>query len=513
MQTYLFYDIETTGLNKAFDQVLQFAAIRTDVHLKELDRYELNIKLNPDVIPSPYALITHHIGLKDMSHGLNEFSAIKQIHQWLNHPGTISLGYNTLGFDDEFLRFSFYRNLLPPYTHQFANDCSRMDLYPITLMYYLYKPHVLQWPTIDGKKTFKLEHLSSLNQLATGRAHNAMVDVEATLALAQRFFAERDMWNYIKGYFNKKIDQERLQALPTTFTFNQIKSQTTLTSNQIHLSEYDKEPCGPTSSNIPIHTAEQIRKNQFDGALGLMIDGRLREQNYQTPVLYLGMHRHYKNQLMWLRLDSPDLLQTTEDTVSTTTARMINKKKLGEPNFILPLKDRFTAQLPEEHRKRAQENQQWLTQHPDKLKTITDYYTEYKYPVFPDTDIDASLYLNGFYSADDEKFCRLFHCANPTEKARLTEYVKNPALYQLAIRILGRHYPEVMTTEQKDKYTHYLKRITPEEIKNALIDFQGQPRMTPQTALSDITKIRTQETLSPEQNKLLQELETYLLNF
>ena len=46
MQTYLFYDLETTGLNKSFDQILQFAAIRTDLNLKELKRYELKIKLN-----------------------------------------------------------------------------------------------------------------------------------------------------------------------------------------------------------------------------------------------------------------------------------------------------------------------------------------------------------------------------------------------------------------------------------------------------------------------------------
>jgi exodeoxyribonuclease-1 len=58
MQTYLFYDIETTGLNKAFDQVLQFAAIRTDLNLQEIERYELNIKLNPDTIPAPRAIIT-----------------------------------------------------------------------------------------------------------------------------------------------------------------------------------------------------------------------------------------------------------------------------------------------------------------------------------------------------------------------------------------------------------------------------------------------------------------------
>ena len=36
-ETYLFYDIETTGLNRAFDQVLEFAAIRTDCDLNELD--------------------------------------------------------------------------------------------------------------------------------------------------------------------------------------------------------------------------------------------------------------------------------------------------------------------------------------------------------------------------------------------------------------------------------------------------------------------------------------------
>src|SRR3990167_1275636 len=129
MNTLLFYDIETTGLNKCFDQVLQFAAIRTDLELNELAHHDIRIKLNADVIPSPYAMITHHIGLDAMQQGQNEYEAIQEIHTLLNTPGTLSLGYNTLGFDDEFLRFSFYRNLLPPYTHQFSNQCRRMDIY------------------------------------------------------------------------------------------------------------------------------------------------------------------------------------------------------------------------------------------------------------------------------------------------------------------------------------------------------------------------------------------------
>src|SRR5262249_10587345 len=107
-KTYLFYDIETTGLNKAFDQIIQFAAIRTDLNLNEIERQQFFVKLNPDVVPSPQAFLTHRITVNTLyKHGISELEAVTRIHHMLNKPGTISLGYNTLGFDDEFLRFSF----------------------------------------------------------------------------------------------------------------------------------------------------------------------------------------------------------------------------------------------------------------------------------------------------------------------------------------------------------------------------------------------------------------------
>jgi exodeoxyribonuclease-1 len=179
--TYLFYDIETSGLNKCFDQILQFAAIRTDLELNELERYNIWTRLNPDVIPSPQAILIHNISIDQIQTGNCEYEAIKQIHQLINQAGTISIGYNSLNFDDEFLRFSFYRNLLPPYTHQYANNCSRMDLYPITAMYYLYKPEVLKWPKIADKTSLRLENLNTTNNLISGTAHDALVDVEITL--------------------------------------------------------------------------------------------------------------------------------------------------------------------------------------------------------------------------------------------------------------------------------------------------------------------------------------------
>ena len=186
-KTYLFYDIETTGLSKAFDQVLQFAAIRTDSQLNELDRFTVKVQLRPDVIPSPGAVITNRISLKDQVTGLCEYEAIRKIHHLINQRNTISLGYNSLGFDDEFLRFAFHRNLLPPYTHQFKNGCRRMDLLPIAVMFWLYKREVITWPQLNTKPSLKLEHINEVNQLASGPSHEATVDVEATLGLARRF--------------------------------------------------------------------------------------------------------------------------------------------------------------------------------------------------------------------------------------------------------------------------------------------------------------------------------------
>ena len=55
MQTLLFYDIETSGLNPAFDQVLTFACIRTDLSLNEISREEIVVRLRDDIVPSPWA--------------------------------------------------------------------------------------------------------------------------------------------------------------------------------------------------------------------------------------------------------------------------------------------------------------------------------------------------------------------------------------------------------------------------------------------------------------------------
>ena len=53
---FVFYDTETTGIDTSFDQILQFAAIRTDEQLRETGRFEIRCRLLDRVIAAPRAL-------------------------------------------------------------------------------------------------------------------------------------------------------------------------------------------------------------------------------------------------------------------------------------------------------------------------------------------------------------------------------------------------------------------------------------------------------------------------
>ena len=205
---YVFYDLETTGINPAFDQILQFAAIKTDLDFNEIDRYHYRLRLRNDVIPQPGALIVNRLDINTILKGDKEYEAVQKMQSVLSSPDTINIGYNTISFDDEFMRFAYDRNLLNPYSNQNnKTNCIRMDVMPITILYFLYQKNALRWPESNGRPNLKLENLNDLNGLAKGMAHDAVVDVLATIELARRFKdINLEMWNYLCQGFNKDTD-------------------------------------------------------------------------------------------------------------------------------------------------------------------------------------------------------------------------------------------------------------------------------------------------------------------
>ena len=478
-KTYLFYDIESSGLSKPFDQVLQFAAIRTDLDFNELERHDIFVKVNPDCIPNPAASIVHGISLERANtEGLPEIEAMQKIHGLLNTPGTISLGYNTLNFDDEFLRFSFWRNLLAPYSHQWANNCGRMDIYPMVLMYYLFKPDVIEWPyKEDGKPNMKLEAISKLNKLAEGPAHDALVDVIATVELAKKLAQDKTMWEYCAGYFNKAIDQKRLSQLPVAFS-------------------------------------AELSQLQY----GLLVFNKLGNRDqFQAPVLGLGQHFHYKNQTLWLRLDMSDLQLLTQENVAgylqgdfQARKDILNvlRKKYGEPGFILPPKERFLKHLKTERQDLVKDNLEWCQRNLDILQVIANYYREECYPTVPDADVDSILYQADFMSREEQALSIKFHQTDMHQRASVIDQFTNPDYREMATRAVGRYDIDQLSEKQKQLFEDYLTQVWIENADEALVDYRHEKRLTVPEAERTIIQLR-KKSLTEQQEKLLQELEQY----
>jgi exodeoxyribonuclease-1 len=458
--SYLFYDLETTGLNKAFDQVLQFAAIRTNQQLEPLNRYEIEIRLRPDVLYSPEAMLTTGISVSDaLAFSTSEYEAAQRIHVLMNQPGTTSIGYNSLGFDDEFLRFMFYRNLLPPYDHQWKNECSRMDILPLAALYYLYQPDIIEeWPVIDGKPSLKLEHLNAANQWVEGSAHDAMVDVEVTLALAQQMIKAEELWTFAQTFFDKPKDQQRINKLEST---------------------------------------AQLGNHSYQSALLVSVQAGS-AQRYQMPVLHLGQSKTYTNQSLWLRLDQePETFQelaelSTPEAEDLTEATWVVRKKYGEPPLVLPPHDRYWEHLPEEIQERAKDNLQWLIDHPKLLQQITNYYRNFTWPEIPDIDPYAALY-QGFISNGDAQLATQFHLADLDEKKQLLNQFSDQRFTQLAERIINIQDPNRSANQQFG------------------VDAIGQPRTTREQMMERIAQLL--DEVSNEQSKeLLYELKNHLLS-
>jgi exodeoxyribonuclease-1 len=467
-KTYLFYDIETTGLNKAFDQVLQFAAIRTDRQLNEIDRHAMRIQLRPDVIPSPSAIITNRIAVDSFKSGLCEFEAIRQIHQWFNEPDTISLGYNSLGFDDEFLRFSFHRNLLPPYTHQYLNGCRRMDLLPMAVMFWLYRRAAITWPEINGKPSLKLEHIREANQLVGGASHDASVDVDATVALARRFFKNKKMWNYLMGYFEKETDAHRIAEIPASFQSALGKHRQALMIG----SEY-----GP-------------------------------QLMYQVPVLSIGNSIPYSNQTLWLRLDLPELRETQADAIDETT--WIVRKRYGEPGILLPANHKYLKLLSAARKTIVAENLNWLQSNPTRFQQIASYHRRYTYAYIENLEPEAALYQIGFFTPSDVKLFKNFQNAPLAEKQNIVDRLTSQDARTLAIRLLCRNYPNRTSKNLGREFEAYMRRVNPQRQQEAMVDYRGEPRLTPSGALSEIKRLKKAARLDKNQMQLLHDLQNYI---
>jgi exodeoxyribonuclease-1 len=121
--SFFFYDLETTGFSPRAARIMQFAGQRTDMNLKPVgEPIDILIQLTADIVPSPDAiLVTGITPQKTLDEGITEVEFVKIFKEQIATPETIFIGFNSIRFDDEFMRCLLYRNFCDAYAWQWQD--------------------------------------------------------------------------------------------------------------------------------------------------------------------------------------------------------------------------------------------------------------------------------------------------------------------------------------------------------------------------------------------------------
>ena len=194
---FIFYDFETTGRNYNWDQIIQVGAVITNETLEEIDNFECSCILKPGIVPEPAALLVNK-RIPGEHTNLSHYNLVKlmwkKFNQWIEEYGPVAFfGYNSINFDEEFLRRTFYKNLFPPFLTSSTNygvSNKRGDIINLARSANHFYPGTLKTSFNEkGKEIFKLEQLASDNIISDQgnnlTFHDALDDTRATIGIAK----------------------------------------------------------------------------------------------------------------------------------------------------------------------------------------------------------------------------------------------------------------------------------------------------------------------------------------
>ena len=219
--SFLFYDLETFGADPRTSRIAQFAAIRTDIDLREVEEpISFFVRPADDLLPSPVAtLITGITPQQALRDGVGEAEAFARIFEEMARPETCTVGYNSLRFDDEFVRHGLFRNFHDAYEREWRGGNCRWDLLDVLRLAHALRPDGIVWPMREDGVTpsFRLEHIATANGVRTGDAHEALSDVRALIGIARKLrLAQPKLWDYALRLRDKRNAAQLLDVVGRT---------------------------------------------------------------------------------------------------------------------------------------------------------------------------------------------------------------------------------------------------------------------------------------------------------
>lgn len=517
-ETFFWYDLETFGLNSRYDRIAQFAGVRTDSHLQVIEEpVILYCKLSDDYLPDPLACAVTGITPQEVQEkGLNEQDFIAQINALLSEPGTCAVGYNTIRFDDEFIRNALFRNFFDPYQREYGEGRSRWDILDLVRAAHDLRPNRIVWPVkVDsGRPSFKLTDLTEANGISHEQAHDAMSDVWATLELARLIkFRQPKLFSYYLGLRDKQQVKRKLTTpfgAPVIYTaaeFTRTEGCSTIVipitmgsrnNNTIFVFDLRHDPSLLISASQAFGELEAIRETEQQ-LRTIAKRGRKALQNNTDLAESLKETTEALTEAADLLANLPRVASASERLLRVPGLHRvaINKSPFISPMSIVNDDPDILSRLGididlcEQHRKQLIEHPV-VAAHIGKAADIAEYAEV--------EDVDLSIYLRFFNNADAQRFAEI-RSATPEELWLRRFNFDDPRAYEMLWRYLCRNWPESLDDEQRARWKSFCAQRLLDPPGNTIVNLQFFARK--------VTERMESKDTAPKEKQVMANLEQW----
>ena len=431
MKSFFFYDLETSGLKPREDRIMQFAGQRTDMDLNPVgEPVNLLVKMTDDALPSPSAISVTKITPQDtLRDGISEAGFCRTIMEEIFTSGTIAVGYNTVRFDDEFMRACLWRNFYDPYEWEWKDERSRWDILDVVRLTRALRPEGIEWPyREDGAPTNRLELITKLNGVSHEHAHDALSDVYATVAVAKLIHEKQpELFDYLLKMRNKN-EIKKLVNLDNKKPFVYASGR--------YGNEYNK-----TTVAFPIAPGRNGNVLVYDLRYCL---GELNE-------VWAGDAAGGTPARAFARVGETAAAGPAQHIFPIVKELCYNKCPAVAPIGVLEKNDGW--EKIGLSRELVERNLQELLEHPEfaeKVRTVFEARSEFPKPLEP----EEALY-DGFLNDRDRIKVAAVRNAEPGRLADFHPEFDDERLPELLLHYKGRNFPETLSESEMEKYEVY----------------------------------------------------------
>ncbi len=439
-ETIYWYDFETTGTDPIADRAIQFAGVRTDLDLNPVSE-PLNLLCMPgeDCVPDPEAILVTGITLSSLQkNGLTEAEFCRRIHDEFATPQTCVTGFNSIRFDDEFMRQTLYRNFFEPYAREWQGGNSRWDVIDLMRTAYALRPEGVNWVEDDGVPSFRLERLTDANGIAHADAHDAVADVNATIAMAHVIKkAQPRLFDYLFTLRQKKEVLKLLYPLKKT--------------PLIHISSMYPATRGCAAMVLPLCS----HPTNNNGVLCYDLS--------QSPDRLIESSPDEIRRLVFSR--QSDLGNEARIALST-----VYVNRCPSLAVVKTLSDKRAADL-EIDVAQCLANATLLQRTAGLVERIEEAFS-----VRPDSqqdDPDYLLYGGGFLSGSDISLMAEVRAAAPAELKRFAGQFQDDRMNDILLRYRGRNYPDTLDVAERRVWGRFLIERTLPRLEASLAKTQA----------------------------------------